>query len=343
MPEGATRGPYNVEAPEGTVSITIIADGGDTSDMDISGIMDPYGLRIVTDGLSDPIGKNLSQGYGQSTVAFTFPHSDSYSLKPGVWSFNITHYASPDGGPRDVSVYTIVKDKMGEELDVNVWIVAIPDYSGENDASLRKMLSEFDRLIKTAGVSLGDIKINVLSGPDAERLTILDINTDANFNGQPDDLDELFKFSSQVDNDYLNLFLVRSMGASVIGYAGGIPGPPLLQGTAHSGVAISTFGGLSTMSQADLVLQGATMAHEVGHYLGLFHTTEKSGNGFDPLSDTPECDRGVYDTDGDGAVSAAECSSADGPNLMFWSAASYPQEELTPAQSLVMRLFPAVR
>ncbi|MCA9542262.1 MAG: hypothetical protein KC620_25370, partial [Myxococcales bacterium] len=30
-------------------------------------------------------------------------------------------------------------------------------------------------------------------------------------------------------------------------------------------------------------------AHEVGHYLGLFHTTETNQRSFDPLPDTQNC------------------------------------------------------
>jgi len=35
-----------------------------------------------------------------------------------------------------------------------------------------------------------------------------------------------------------------------------------------------------------------TLAHETGHSLGLFHTTEASG--VDPLPDTPQCTRVPY-------------------------------------------------
>ena len=31
------------------------------------------------------------------------------------------------------------------------------------------------------------------------------------------------------------------------------------------------------------------MAHEVGHYLGLFHTTEQNQRSTDPIADTPDC------------------------------------------------------
>ena len=49
---------------------------------------------------------------------------------------------------------------------------------------------------------------------------------------------------------------------------------------------------------------GMTMVHELGHFMGLFHTTELNRNFHDGLTDTPEC-----------AGTAATCP--DGTNIMF--------------------------
>ena len=37
-----------------------------------------------------------------------------------------------------------------------------------------------------------------------------------------------------------------------------------------------------------------TMLHEIGHLVGLFHTTEETGKKFDPLDDTTKCEEPVY-------------------------------------------------
>ncbi|VAX24862.1 hypothetical protein MNBD_NITROSPINAE02-248, partial [hydrothermal vent metagenome] len=117
--------------------------------------------------------------------------------------------------------------------------------------------------------------------------------------------------------------------------SGGIPGPPV-NGTPHSGVIVSTLGGLSGLSSADRRMQGNTMAHEMGHYYGLFHTAESSGQSFDPISDTPQCGAS-RDSNGDGKVSPEECSGAGGDNLMFWQApVSGLQTRLTAGQRFVL-------
>jgi hypothetical protein len=101
------------------------------------------------------------------------------------------------------------------------------------------------------------------------------------------------------------------------------------------------------------------MAHEVGHYLGLFHTTEQCGSnatqceGFsipiaafnvDPIPDTPECPTS-FDADRNGQVTADECLAADGLNLMFWTQPSPPQvrDRMTAGQVFVLQRNPLVQ
>ncbi len=336
---------HTVNVPDGSSSLTIIADGGTAMDIDISNITDPTGFVMVSENFAtDPIGNNFTQRFGGSVASFTVPHSDSYGFTPGEWSFTIKSYPIfGRGWSSDVSIYTVVKTGLGSTLDINVWLVAINDYQGDGDPNLATMLDEFKRLLGKAGITVGNVNIRELGGEQAESLTFPDMGTDSNFDGQADDLDELFRLSSQAGNDYLNIFLVRSLGAGILGISGGIPGPHLIQGTAHSGVVFSTFGGLTQMSHNALITQGETMAHEVGHFMGLFHTTESSGKRFDPIADTQECTRAEYDTNGDGKVTSKECADVDGENLMFWQAASFAQETFSSTQSRVMRLTPAVK
>lgn len=95
------------------------------------------------------------------------------------------------------------------------------------------------------------------------------------------------------------------------GEAGGIPGP--FTGADHAAVFVSWLanaGPDADFDPEDVLLMGETMAHEVGHYVGLFHPVEfdesyTTGEYWDALDDTEDCSR------------LSSCESSLGGNLMF--------------------------
>jgi hypothetical protein len=84
-------------------------------------------------------------------------------------------------------------------------------------------------------------------------------------------------------------------GNGIYGIAGAVPGT--LVESPHAAVAVSWLtnaGGDGVFSPDDVRLFGETLAHEVGHFLGLFHPMEiPEGDqpiaSWDSLPDTPEC------------------------------------------------------
>jgi hypothetical protein len=112
----------------------------------------------------------------------------------------------------------------------------------------------------------------------------------------------------------INIFMVRSITQSfnsqivILGISGGILGPSV-NGTLTSGLAFSTSQGagsllaynagcaIGTCSRDDqdsaFIEMGATVAHEIGHYLGLNHPAETTASiasqAKDQLNDTPTC------------------------------------------------------
>lgn len=143
--------------------------------------------------------------------------------------------------------------------------------------------------------------------------------------------------------DAINLFFIEDMVPSdgTLGEAGGIPGPLGLQGVDGAGVLVA----VDPMSDEDGVLDttllATTLAHEVGHQLGLYHTTESEGWRYETLDDTAECPLDA-DDNGDGLLSAEECRAFDGENFMFWIDADFPQEEVSHQQGLLLAESPIV-
>jgi hypothetical protein len=175
------------------------------------------------------------------------------------------------------------------------------------------------------GITVMPVGFEDVTAADAARFTVIDAQSE---------IDDLFTKRAAGRSDEVSVFFVRSIAATTgldgaIGVAGDIVGPPGIHGTIHSGVVISLDGTFNGGGARDLLSN--TLSHEVGHYLGLWHTRESRPactsagqtncspfGGVDPISDTP--------TDNTGAARYT----------MFWAAA--PNVLLfSPGQGKVLR------
>ena len=123
----------------------------------------------------------------------------------------------------------------------------------------------------------------------------------------------------------------------ILGFAGNVPGS--VRSGGRSAIAVSWLANAGTdgvFNEEEIRLFSETLAHEAGHYLGLYHPVEIDFSQWDALSDTEECS------------SQSSCQQALKNNLMF----PYPicvgngcvaQFELTEHQQIVLHNNTAVR
>lgn len=147
----------------------------------------------------------------------------------------------------------------------------------------------------------------------------------------PYDNEQLADLSEGNDGRELLLVIGETLyEQGLYGEAGGIPGS--LEPGHHSGVFVSWLacaGFDASFDEDEIGLFGETMAHEIGHYQGLFHPVEWDYDYWDALDDTPECS------------SAISCEDKMADNLMFpYPICSFtacdPQRELTAQQRAVV-------
>lgn len=90
------------------------------------------------------------------------------------------------------------------------------------------------------------------------------------------------------------------------GVAGGIPGPLIESGRGAVVLGWLSFAGPDgELDEDDVGVFADTLAHEVGHFQGLFHAVEGTWDQWDALEDTTACE------------SQGRCERALGPNLMY--------------------------
>ncbi len=236
----------------------------------------------------------------------------SGGLPGGAWRFTVNDYALEclsdsrcDGGSAtsryDVSV--MVKPAVPQAtatVDVGFYLVGaagLTASSAVNDARVKRMVATLGAYFAQAGLCLGTVTFyDVPSWAKAKYATGINADDDSPCSS----LAQMFTLARSGNS--LNFFLVNSLtsssaGGQVVGLDGTIPGPSTLGGTIHSGAAVngSDLAVGACSGAVNLSLCGADRvayiaAHEGGHWLGLYHTTEAGGDSFDPLSDSPQCD-----------------------------------------------------
>jgi hypothetical protein len=270
------------------------------------------------------------------SFALLLPNSPTISFTSGSWTSYLV-----GSKVTSVDVSALVKTPSSAALtsgtlNANLFFVGVPGLtaaSAPGNANFQTVLSKVNTIYAQIGVQLGNLTYIDVTGQDAIAYTNLadaDLGTMMKLSGHPQAIDGA-----------INLFFVQSIvggslgGYIILGESAGIPGVPV-RGSSGSGVGV-------TMADfpANLDEIAETIAHESGHWLGLFHTTESSGTSFDPLPDTPQCPAATYDLNHDNIVDATECAAVDGTNLMFWSSQSQAPV-LTPNQKFVFMNHPLV-
>jgi hypothetical protein len=223
-------------------------------------------------------------------------------------------------------------------LDVDLFYVGASGLSplGEQGPPrVRRALAALEQTFANSRIRVGVVRQHEVVGGLRERLSVIEASM-GSLGAEYPELPELYALSAGAARPSISVFLTRTIDLA-LGISGGIPGPMTMHGTGGSGIAIGVDSLAAPGSPVSVDL-GRALAHEVGHFLGLYHTSEVNGLVLEPLPDTPEC-RLDSDTDGDELLLPSECGSAAG-NLMFWAASGdvlSAQQEGVLRRALVLR------
>lgn len=282
-----------VEVPSNAVSIAFEGTMTDAAKVGLRSLVGPGGKVYVTAG-----GTGTVRWYaGRKTFSVHLPSSDESATRlvsgGGSYKFRLQRTAGL-GTSMDVRVIMELRAEGQNEaavLPLNLFLaqgINPMKSTAANDANLQSMLVQLAQILASRGIVLGDVAYYDIASPSF------------------DDVDQgqegaLFQLSAEAAELRLNLFLVRQVwSGELLGLAGTIDGAKR-QGDSETGVVSRYIEG-----QAGAV--AAVAAHEVCHYLGLWHTVEVDGT-WDRINDTPNCPASGSDS---------VCSVAGGHQLMHW-------------------------
>ncbi len=268
-------------------------------------------------------------GYVSETVTLNWPvSSEDAELVPGVYTFE---FGVVDANEK-YSAQPLFFDallKPDDDFDDGKLQIDLAFADGlEDDDELRETV---DEAIGIWSQLYGEIGIDI----DVEQYAFGDGSLEPPAFGDEEVYEELAAFTRYRS---VNVVLAPSIESyeEIFGIAGDIPGP--IVPTGRSAVLINaslSAGADGAFSPEEVRLLAETMAHEVGHYLGLFHPVETSWSTWDVLDDTDECD------------TEFQCVDALGTNLMFpfpvcSGFSCTPQSDLTGEQADVAHRYVGV-
>ena len=368
------------------VPLTVTAGGQKIYDDNVLPPADP-----AADGGTDVYYAGASPWVGTMTIPNTSRMLDG-GVPAGSWSAVVSDFAyecsgTPgcavgDGGVFPASTYDVtVVTKSGPvpstgTIDVAFYLVTslpITSATAVTNANLGRVVSTLATLFANAGLCLGRVTFYDVPAWAKQRYAT-GVNADtADACGT---LSQMLTLAMPANA--VNFFLVddiqsaNTTGGTVVGVDGTIPGPASFGGTIASGAAVSAAylgqvralgacsGGINLNCGNDVIALIA--AHEAGHFLGLYHTTEAPGAYFDPVADTPTCPctlckpasstatcqtafgppvSNPYFVDGQDCSASTTCAGAD--NLMFWLLSGASQGFVSPEQGAIVRANPLVR
>lgn len=193
--------------------------------------------------------------------------------------------------------YQLEEDRDGTTIDLNIYLVdvGISAAQASQNANMRALLDAFESIYRPTGVEIGQVRYVDIGGQDAQNYAVIRsqeaIGAVLSLTEAPgESRDEVLSLNIV----FVQTFALPGAGG-VLGISQGLPGPAGLHGTPASGVVFTAefLGGRFRDGSGQVIdgntYTGVVMAHEVGHYLGLYHTTEQNQRTVDPINDTPNC------------------------------------------------------
>ncbi len=277
-----------LDVPKNALGFHLVAVSAAGSELGIQRLKSPSGV-VVFDEFKP---KNGSFTIGESfegTASVQVPANDlpqTMPLEKGTWSITL-------GGSGSGTVEARIQTSdggafKGGVLDLHVWIPAglqmsvpsplhtVDATRAASDPDISQRVNTFFGLLQ-ASFGIGRGKVSFHAAPAGLRMLSTDALT-SQAARVPSRMEDAQALHLVLSNDLLD--------GELLGLSPGIPGAPTHMKTSMSAVMAAHY---EDGQPTDVTTDALTWLHEMGHFVGLQHTTESDGTAFDALGDTPKC------------------------------------------------------
>jgi hypothetical protein len=330
--------PFNI--PPNPVSFALYLTGtnvsGNNADVLATSLINPAGV-------SQPNFTTQVSFCDIGLCASLLPRREDQQASSGEWTYTLGTRASDLTNISFTDMRLQLAIRIGPTPDLaaaqpaSLKVQPFKTSTSITDSQLDEVLSQFVTIANSNGISIALQPTTVLTQPQyAEVSGDFDNATTA----------ELVTLGAA---DSINIFFIESFagigGGGRLGISPGIPGTLGVKGP-YNGLLINA---TATLSAPSIYARSTAefAFHEMGHLLGLFHTSESNFTN-DVIDDTPNCLAAIHDTnvnDIDNSIGVADLNECpDGLNPMFWTNDfNTPKQSLTAAQRRVIYYSPIAR
>ncbi len=316
-------------------------------------LVTPAGVEVLTPGQWETSYNRSFVGLGNTSALVGM--APQISVVAGPWQVGVTRaYENPKNYkgtpfPGWIHLGVMQRPPIAENavatLDLDVYCVGgapMPCAELGKSAQWQKILKRIKDTWADSQIVLGNVELVDITGDDGIKFKYLD---NVGSGGADNEWNQVYAATGKLrpKSTAATLVLVSGLMDKGIPVAAGLSqlaGAPGFPGARVSGLAVA----FDEKQWADAValgpdtpyagdVWGLIIAHEIGHFLGLWHTDEADGALHDLIDDTPQCGKKLD-------VLLPEDCPVQAKYLMFWKPKG---GTVTQGQRKVVRLSPALR